>query len=100
MRVAMSASLVYLLLRQILQMLTQLARDGGAKDVEILVLRHQVAVLRRQVHRPEFGAAGAIPRAMQRGAGKPVGSAAAVVCTPTPRSPVAGGWSPRVPPRE
>ena len=48
----MSASLVYLVLRQILQMLTQLARDGGAKDVELLVLRHQVAVLRRQVHRP------------------------------------------------
>src|SRR6184192_3743016 len=50
----MSASLVYLLLRQVLQMLTQLARDGGAKDVELLVLRHQVAVLRRQVHRPEL----------------------------------------------
>ncbi|NJC72898.1 transposase [Planosporangium thailandense] len=50
----MSVSLVYLLLRQILQMLTQLARDGGAKDVEILVLRHQVAVLRRQVHRPDL----------------------------------------------
>src|SRR4051794_6787482 len=49
---AMTASLVYLLLRQVLQMLTQLARDGGAKDVELLVLRHQVAVLRRQVHRP------------------------------------------------
>src|SRR5881398_3399373 len=48
----MSASLVYLLLRQVLQMLTQLARDGGAKDVELLVLRHEVAVLRRQVHRP------------------------------------------------
>jgi hypothetical protein len=46
----MSASLVYLLLRQVLQMLTQLARDGGAKDVELLVLRHQVVVLRRQVH--------------------------------------------------
>jgi hypothetical protein len=45
---------MYLLLRQVLQMLTQLARDGGAKDVEILVLRHQVAVLRRQVHRPEL----------------------------------------------
>jgi hypothetical protein len=51
---AMSASLVYLLLRQVLQMLTQLARDGGAKDVEILVLRHEVAVLRRQVHRPDL----------------------------------------------
>ncbi|MGC4837584.1 hypothetical protein ACLQ3D_24090 [Micromonospora vinacea] len=59
----MSTSLMYLLLRQVLQMLSQLARDGGAKDVEILVLRHQVAVLRRQVHRPihrpEFSARGA-----------------------------------------
>ena len=50
----MSAPLVYLLIRQILQMLTQLARDGGAKDIELLVLHHQVAVLRRQVHRPEL----------------------------------------------
>jgi transposase InsO family protein len=45
-------SLVYLLLRQVLQMLAQLARDDGSKDVELLVLRHQVAVLRRQVRRP------------------------------------------------
>ena len=51
---AMSASLVYLLLRQVLRMLTQLARDGGAKDVELLVLRHEVAVLRRRVHRPHL----------------------------------------------
>jgi putative transposase len=36
---AMSASPVYLLLRQVPQMLTQLARDGGARDVELLVLR-------------------------------------------------------------
>ncbi|GAA3247152.1 hypothetical protein ACFO1B_50860 [Dactylosporangium siamense] len=49
----MAASLVYLLLRQILQMLTQFARDGGAKDIELLV-RHQVAVLRRQVYRPDL----------------------------------------------
>jgi hypothetical protein len=45
----MSASSVYLLMRQLLHLLTKLARDGGAKDVELLVLRHQVAVLRRQV---------------------------------------------------
>jgi putative transposase len=50
----MSVSLVYLLLRVVLQMLTQLARDGAAKDVELLVLRHQVAVLRRQVRRPKL----------------------------------------------
>jgi putative transposase len=51
---AMSASLVYLLPRQILQLLTQLARDGDAKDVELLVLRHQLAVLRRQAHHPDL----------------------------------------------
>jgi hypothetical protein len=50
----MSVSLVYLLLRQVLQMLAQLGRDEAAKDVELLVLRHQVAVLRRQVRRPRL----------------------------------------------
>jgi putative transposase len=50
----MNPSLAYQILRQILQMLAQLARDGGAKDVELLVLRHEVAVLRRQVHRPQL----------------------------------------------
>ncbi len=50
----MSVSLVYPLLRQALQMLTQFARDGGAKDVELLVLRHEAAVLRRQVRRPRL----------------------------------------------
>jgi hypothetical protein len=51
---AMSASLVYLPLRQVLQILSQIACGGGAKDEELLALRHQVAVLRRQVHRPDL----------------------------------------------
>jgi hypothetical protein len=63
----MSASLVYLLLRQVLQMLTQLARDGGAKDVELLVLRHQVAVLRRQVNRPDLQPADRVVHAARPG---------------------------------
>jgi len=66
-----SVSLVYLLLRQVLRMLTQLAREDGAKDVELLVLRHQVAVLRRQVHRPRREPAdqvvlAALPRLLPR----------------------------------
>jgi hypothetical protein len=44
----MTGSLVYLLLRQVPRMLTQLAAGGGAKDVELRLLPHQVAALRRQ----------------------------------------------------
>jgi len=50
----MSGSLVYQVLRQFLHMLTELARDGGAKEVELLVLLHEAAVLRRQVQRPKL----------------------------------------------
>ena len=50
----MIASLAYQVLRQIMQMFTQLGCDGRAKDVELLVLRHEVAVLRRQVQRPQL----------------------------------------------
>jgi hypothetical protein len=44
--------LAYLMLARVLSWLTLLARTDGAKDVEILVLRHEVAVLRRHTPRP------------------------------------------------
>ena len=50
----MLSKVAYLTLCRSIRLLALLARGDGAKNLEILVLRHQLAVLRRQVARPRL----------------------------------------------
>ena len=49
---AVSLRLVYLIFDWLLDWLTLIARSSSSKDIELLVLRHEVAVLRRTNPRP------------------------------------------------
>ena len=52
--ILMLSKLADLTLCRSLQLLVLLARGDAAKDMEILVLRHQLVVLRRQIPRPRL----------------------------------------------
>jgi putative transposase len=51
---AVSLSLLYLIFSRLLGSLTPLGRASASKDIELLVLRHEVAVLRRTNPRPRL----------------------------------------------
>ena len=45
---------LYVVVRRLLEFIVLLGRGDRAKELEILVLRHELSILRRQVGRPRF----------------------------------------------
>ena len=52
--IAVSLRLVYLIFDRLLHWLLLLGRTSSSKDIELLVLRHEVAVLRRTNAKPRL----------------------------------------------
>ena len=50
------SAFLYLALRRIFELLVLLGRSRDRKELEILVLRHELSVLRRQTLRPRYEA--------------------------------------------
>ena len=50
----MSLRLLYLIFRQVVGLVLLVGRRSSTKDIELLVLRHEVAVLRRTNTRPRL----------------------------------------------
>ncbi|HEY8723080.1 MAG TPA: hypothetical protein VIL92_04360 [Gaiellaceae bacterium] len=53
-RLLLVVSLVYVLACRLFEFVVLLTRSERSKELEILVLRHELLVLRRQVRRPQF----------------------------------------------
>ncbi|HZD02300.1 MAG TPA: integrase [Actinomycetes bacterium] len=89
----MLSKLAYLTLCRCIQLLALLARGDTAKNLEILVLRHQLAVLRRQIARPRLEPADrALLAALSRHCRAPAGRAFS--SNPTRYCAGIDGWSP------
>jgi hypothetical protein len=85
--------LAYLALCRSIQLLVLLARGDAAKDLEILVLRHQLTILRRQVPRPRLeptdrALLAAVSRVLPRARGPASSSSPRRCCAGT------AAWSP------
>jgi hypothetical protein len=57
----MALSFLYLVVRALLGALVRSRRGLDVKDVELLVLRHELTILRRQVARPKLKIEGPVP---------------------------------------
>ena len=69
----MGLSLVYVVVCRLFQLVVLLGRRERSKELEILVLRHELSILCRQVDRPRFEPSGPIPaRRAQPGAAAPL----------------------------
>jgi len=89
----MLPKLAYLTLCRSIQLLALLGRGDASRDLEILVLRHQLSVLRRQVPRPQLEPAdrallAAVSRVPPESAGRASSSSPTRCCVGI------GGWSP------